>query len=33
MWSIIKYDAYRVMKSDAVCYSLSHAIYIMETNS
>ena len=33
MWSIIKYDAYRVMKSNAVCYNLSHAIDIMQANS
>ena len=32
-WSIIKYDAYRVMKFNAVCYNLSHAIDIMPANS
>ena len=32
MWSIIKYGAYRVMKSNSVCYNLSHAIYIMPAN-
>ena len=32
MWSIITYDAYRVIKSNSVCYSLSHAVYIMQAN-